>query len=125
MAENLRLHPDEREAIARRVVELLRDEASTPPDSNASQLLDARGVAQHFGLSREWVYDHAAELGAIRAGSGPRPRLRFEYERVAAGIAAMRGPAPAPCEAPAAPATRRHRRSAPAAELLPIRGRQA
>jgi hypothetical protein len=28
-------------------------------------------------VTRAWVYAHAEELGAIRLGSGPKPRLRF------------------------------------------------
>jgi hypothetical protein len=34
-------------------------------------------VARRLGVSREWVYEHAEELGASRIGTGSRPRLRF------------------------------------------------
>ena len=62
------------EAIARRLVELLRQD--TP-------LLDAADVASRLGRSREWVYRHATKLGAVRLGDGERPRLGFEPVKVA------------------------------------------
>jgi hypothetical protein len=43
-----------------------------------SPFLDAAQVARRYGVDRGWVYEHAAELGAIRLGGGPRPRLRFD-----------------------------------------------
>ena len=60
----------------RRVVEVLRerDEARR---ARRPAWLDAQEVARQLGVSREWVYEHADELGAMRIGSGPRPRLRF------------------------------------------------
>ena len=57
------------EAIAHRVAELLGD---------GRPLLDAAAVARQLGRSRAWVYQHAAELGAVRLGDGERPRLGFE-----------------------------------------------
>ena len=64
-------------AIVARVVEVLREEGLSPRPSEATAWLDAQEVAQRLGVSREWVYEHADELGALRIGSGPRPRLRF------------------------------------------------
>jgi hypothetical protein len=46
-------------------------------------LLDAATVARRIGRSRAWVYEHAAELGAVRLGDGHRPRLGFEPAKVA------------------------------------------
>src|SRR4051812_40819680 len=46
--------------------------------SSVSSLLDAAEIAQRCGVTRAWVYAHAAELGALRLGAGPRPRLRFD-----------------------------------------------
>ena len=37
-----------------------------------------------FGVGADYVYDHDAELGAQRLGDGPKPRLRFDSERVRA-----------------------------------------
>jgi hypothetical protein len=61
------------DAIARRVVELLRDQ--WPPQC---ELVGADEIARRLGMSRSWVYAHADELGAIRLGAAARPRLRFD-----------------------------------------------
>jgi hypothetical protein len=73
------IHPDPEivEAIAVRVVELLGGFA---PDDQV-RLVDAGRVARELGVERDWVYDHAAQLGAIRLG-GPRGRLRFDLQVV-------------------------------------------
>lgn len=64
-------------AIVARVVEVLREQGLSPRPRESTAWLDAQEVAQRLGVSREWVYEHADELGALRIGSGPRPRLRF------------------------------------------------
>ena len=62
------------EAIAREVAQLLgRDDPL-----GAQGLLTARQVAARFNVERSWVYAHADELGVIRLGQGPRPRMRFD-----------------------------------------------
>jgi hypothetical protein len=43
-------------------------------------------------VSRSWVYAHQRELGAMRLGTGPRARLRFDAKIVADGIAAFDAP---------------------------------
>jgi hypothetical protein len=87
-------------------------------DDALPQLLDAAAVARMLGVTRGWVYEHAAELGAIRLGSGTRPRLRFDPLRV--GTALEDGLAPQL----GGRRTHRFRRSAPTTdvELLPIAG---
>jgi hypothetical protein len=42
------------------------------------ELVDAAELARRFGIERSWVYSHAIELGAVKLGSGPKPRLRFD-----------------------------------------------
>ena len=37
-----------------------------------TSLVDARALAEYLGVSVGYVYEHAAELGARRLGSGPR-----------------------------------------------------
>ncbi len=76
----LRLDPESIEALAHRLAELL-----TPrePVRAGAQLITAEEVAQWWGISRRWVYDHAEELGARRLGAGRRPRLRFDPDEVA------------------------------------------
>ncbi len=63
------------EAIARRVVELLERRGL-----QQRELVDATELARRFGIERSWVYSHAIELGAVKLGEGPKPRLRFDPE---------------------------------------------
>ena len=118
--EPLLLSAESVEAIARRVVELQRGE----PSSTDADLLTADEVARRLGVTRGWVYDHAAELGRVKLGDGPRARLRFP----AAAIAERLEGAPASARAddrserPAPGGQRRRRSQLPRNDLLPIRG---
>jgi hypothetical protein len=53
---------------------------SAPP--TGSRFVDARCVARTYGVGRDFVYAHADELGAVRLGTGPRARLRFDLAEV-------------------------------------------
>ncbi|HWK17518.1 MAG TPA: hypothetical protein VNR66_08705, partial [Solirubrobacteraceae bacterium] len=44
-------------------------------------LVGARELAEGLGVSLDYVYAHAAELGATRLGSGPKARIRFDLDR--------------------------------------------
>jgi hypothetical protein len=106
-AESVLEHPSI-EAIAREVAQLLgRDDPL-----GAHGLLTARQVAARFNVERSWVYAHAGELGVIRIGQGPRPRLRFDPAVVAQQLLTR------PARAAAAPALPHLPGGAP---LLPIR----
>lgn len=89
-ATELQIEATAIEAIARRVAQLLGGE----PDG--WKLLDAAAVAEKLSVERDWVYEHAEELGAIRLG-GPRGRLRFDpdtlKDRVRASVSEGAGPA--------------------------------
>lgn len=74
----LGVEPELVEAIARRVVELLRAEE---PQGRSARLVDAATLARELGVERDWVYAHAEQLGAIRLG-GPHGRLRFDRREV-------------------------------------------
>jgi hypothetical protein len=81
----------------------------------AGELIDASELAKRLGRSRDFVYENATALGALRLGDGPRPRLMFpwplrEVDEQAAAI--ERG-------ATAAPRTPRQQASV---GLLPIKG---
>ena len=83
----------------------------------------AAQIARLHGKTRSWVYDHAGELGAVRLGSGPRPRLGFSPARVAERLEKVDNPASTPL--PECP-RRRHRRqrasrTAMGAPLLHVR----
>ena len=75
-----------------------------------SDLLDAREVARRLGVRVGWVYEHPAELGALRLpGSSTRPRLRFDWARVLEALepplprAAPPGESPSPRAVPSRP----------------------
>jgi hypothetical protein len=63
--------------VAERVAVHLAADASPPA---ARPLVDAAALARALGVSRQYVYLHAAELGARRVGKGSRPRLRFDVD---------------------------------------------
>lgn len=60
------------DTIAERVAQFLGDAHLT------TRLVDAETLARRHGVSRSFIYEHAEELGVIRLGAGPRPRLRFD-----------------------------------------------
>lgn len=81
-----RLHPADVEAIAALVAAHLAADLERLLDGQAApttELVAAAEVARRFGVTAEWVRDHADELGAVRLGDGPRPRLRFDLAAVA------------------------------------------
>jgi hypothetical protein len=69
------------EEIARRVAELVDYRLREP-----FRMLDTRTVARMLAVSEEWVREHAAELGAVRVGDGPKGALRFDAARVRAAL---------------------------------------
>jgi hypothetical protein len=92
------------QAVAREVARLL-----AVPDR---PLLTAQEVATRFNVDRGWVYAHADELGVVRIGQGPRPRLRFDAAVVAQQLLGGRGREVAP---------RAYTPQTAGAPLLPIR----
>lgn len=116
----VRLAGESIEALALCLAELVGDGAET------ERLIDASEVARRHGVSRAFVYEHADEIGAIRVGAGPRPRLRFDPatvgERLLGASAANRPPTGAGDVA----ASATHRKPDVATDardhLLPIRG---
>ncbi len=63
------------ERAAHRVVQLLEQ-----PAPGAYQLLDPKELARALNVSLDYVYAHAADLGAMRLGDGPKARLRFDLQ---------------------------------------------
>lgn len=104
--------------IARHVAELLR----APADQDGAWI-DAAEVARRHAVSRGWVYAHAQQLGAVRLGTGDRPRLRFDPAVVRQRLEAL-----APAQLPpttSIPKLRKGRsRHFPQENLLPIKGGQ-
>jgi hypothetical protein len=89
--------------------------------------MTAKELAQHLKLKPAWVYEHAQELGAIRTGTGPKARIRFDLHTATQALkqhqrqpipAAATGsrrkpprPAPYPNDAPLLEIRDRYRRS--------------
>jgi hypothetical protein len=108
----VRLDPESTEAVAVRVVELLREE-----QLSMSQLVDAAKLGRIVGRSRDWVYAHADELGARRLPGQRRSRLLFDVQEALERMASTSAPAR---EEPRASVRRARRRRASGTELLPI-----
>jgi len=99
----VQLSADDVEAVARRTVELLRDDR---PSTFA--LIDARELAGQLGVSVDYIYEHATQLGAIRLGNGRRARIRFDLATARDALEATR---PRPRGRPADVGARRRGRS--------------
>ena len=72
------VEPSNAAALARELPESASPRAS---------LVDAAQLAAELGVSRDWVYEHAGELGALRLGNGPKARLRFDPVAARAALA--------------------------------------
>lgn len=114
------LDPASVEAVARRVVELIRSEGGP---SAGRRLVDAATLAAELGVERSWIYAHRAELGAIQLGSGSKPRLRFDLGTAWDALAHAAGKGSRKPTTPADRRVRRRRlRTTDVSVLLPIRG---
>jgi hypothetical protein len=72
------------EATALKVVEIVDARSTT------FGLVDARELAKELGVSIDYVYAHAAELGAMRLGSGPKARIRFDLDEARQALESRR-----------------------------------
>jgi hypothetical protein len=117
-AKGIQLDKELVEAIAQRVAELLE-----PPSGQSDPaLIDAAELARRLGMDRSWVYSHAAKLGAVKLGEGPRARLRFDPQLASKALKRV-GELP-----PTSPRRERSLRSRPSRStttLLPIKGEKA
>jgi hypothetical protein len=69
--------------IAEALADVLAERGLVVASSGPSgRVLDATAVAELLGRERQWVYNHADELGAFRYGDGPRARLGFDLHSV-------------------------------------------
>ncbi len=88
-------------------------------NSAHGELIDAAELAKRIGRSREFVYDHAAALGAVRLGAGARPRIMFRWPHVLDLVVADCKPRVPPQK----PSARKSKRTRDV-ELLPIAGKR-
>jgi hypothetical protein len=114
--------PDLVDELAEQVVEQVADRVAVKlaerigePTPREPTLIDVAEVARRFGVSRDYVYEHSEELGAMRIGNGRNPRLRFDPRKVEQAFAGRR-------EEPKVEKAQRRprRRRSGRAELLPI-----
>jgi hypothetical protein len=110
-----RLHPDDLDALAEKVAERL---AVFIPDlvaaAHVARMVDAKECARELRVSRDYVYDHRAELGGEKVAG----IIRFDLERARAAFAAS--PSPVSSAPP-----RRRRTGRRARELLPVKDDRA
>jgi hypothetical protein len=79
------------ERAAHRVMQILDQ-----PIPGAYQLLDPKELAGMLNVSLDYVYAHAADLGAMRLGDGPKARLRFDLQTAQRAMRARKQPPTAP-----------------------------
>jgi len=116
----VRLDDEDIAAIAASVVDLMTRPG--PAGRDTGRLATASDVARALGVSRSWVYANKVRLGAIRLGSGPRARLRFDLAQAQAAFAA--DPRHQTDAEPPRPPRRRARRKRALPDGVPlIRGR--
>ncbi|MGD1055775.1 MAG: hypothetical protein ABR992_00015 [Solirubrobacteraceae bacterium] len=70
------LTPQTVEQIATRVAQLMHHQQTSP--TGTPGWMTAKELAAHLKINPAWVYEHAQELGAIRTGTGPKARIRFD-----------------------------------------------
>ena len=81
------LHPVVIDAVARRMLELVR-ESGTATGVDPPDLLTVAEVADRLKMTPKWVYAHQRRLGVIKLGDGPKARLRFDPRIVDAQLRA-------------------------------------
>ena len=75
------------EAIAEATATRLAEIVGATPGTFA--LVDARQLARDLGVSLDYIYAHANELGAMRLGSGPKARIRFDLDKARQALEAQ------------------------------------
>ncbi len=79
--------------------------------------VDAATIAERLGVSRDYVYSRADELGGRRLGAGPKARLRFRIEDVDAWLTRSTAPVPQPER----PTRKRRGRTLSPVPLIPVK----
>jgi hypothetical protein len=119
------LDPADIRAIAVEVAAVLEERGLVQPAE--PKLLSAAEVARRLGRSRDWVYEHADDLGVVRLGDGPRARLAFSTDRLDAFVTRRPARDGSDREKPAPDRARRRRRRDKRrsdVRLLPVGGRE-
>ena len=109
------------EAIAQRVAEMLGSSTTAV----SAPMVDVRGLAAALGVGRDFVYEHAVELGGVKLTASPKAPWRFDVERARRAMADRMAPAPRASSSTRRPGARRRRPATEGVKLLPIRGEGA
>lgn len=114
----MRLESDQLDQLAILVADRL---ATRLAGDLSEELISPSELARRYGVTRSWAYEHADELGALRIGTGPRPRLRFR-PAVVERVLAVRAEPETPTMATPRSRPSRADRTAAGAPLLPVAG---
>ena len=84
MTERSKARESDLRAVAEALADVLveRGLLVSAEAESSLRVLDAAQVGTLLGRDRQWVYDHAGELGAFRFGDGPRARIGFDLATV-------------------------------------------
>jgi hypothetical protein len=85
------LDHDDIEAIAERAARLVV-QLLDAPRAGAFQLLEPKQLASALNVSLDYIYAHAADLGVMRLGDGPKARLRFDLQTAQAAMRVRKQP---------------------------------
>ena len=78
LVEAFEAHPETRDAD-RCAIKLDNQRGIVIDDyDDPGELWTVRRLAAHYAVGVHFIYAHADELGVIRLGAGPSPRLRFD-----------------------------------------------
>jgi hypothetical protein len=109
-------HPETREADRCGITLENRRGVVVDDYDDPGDLWTVRRVAAHYAVGVHFIYAHADDLGAIRLGAGPRPRLRFDPAVVRERWASVNALPPVVRPRCRRPTTKLH--AAPTVELL-------
>ena len=107
----MELSPQAVEQVARRVAQLLHRQQENQQHAETGEPVGMVTVAEfaaYYKLSPAWVYEHSDELEATRIGSGPKARIRLDFQTAKAALARLN--ASSESAASTGPARKRRRR---------------
>ena len=112
--------PDEIRALAEAVADVLEERGLVgPAEPVPGRVLKVADVATLLRRSRPWVYEHAAELGGFRFGSGPKARIGFDRDAIERWKRDRQISQPSAAARPAPRRGHPRRTSVPAVNLIP------
>ena len=109
-----------------RRLDAIEEKLDSAATETAFKLLSPEEVAELLGVHPAFVREHADELGVMRFGEGPKPRLYFNRRaldaRLSSGSLGRRTSSPESRNGKPKRRVARKRRSGTRRDLLPVRG---